>query len=133
MQSAKKEQKANIDMLNKKLSQLATSVGELRGHSGKHPSTVHIPEKANVSKVTLRSGTAYSRPGMKEADKGSSEDKNEEILLPKGRTHSKIGSTTEPSTEAEKKDSEEIVKIPKEVLKGEKGRKRTMWIICPYS
>lgn len=65
MQSAQKEQKANIDMLNKQLSQLATSVGELRGNLGKLPSTVHIPENANVSKITLRSGTTYSGPKTK--------------------------------------------------------------------
>ena len=49
MQIAQKEQKTNMDMLNKQPSQLATSVGEMRGNSWKLPSTVHMPEKANVS------------------------------------------------------------------------------------
>ncbi|XP_042012121.1 neurofilament heavy polypeptide-like [Salvia splendens] len=49
-------------MMNRQLAQLASSMGELKGNSGKLPSTVHVPEKANVSKVTLRSGTAYEGP-----------------------------------------------------------------------
>ena len=37
----------------------------MKGNSGKLPSTVHVPEKANVSKITLRSGTAYNGPQLK--------------------------------------------------------------------
>ncbi|XP_047978517.1 GATA zinc finger domain-containing protein 14-like [Salvia hispanica] len=65
MQSAQKEHRANMDMMNRQLAQLANSVGEMKGNSGKLPSTVHVPEKANVSKITLRSGTAYNGPQLK--------------------------------------------------------------------
>ena len=61
MQSAQKEHRA----MNRQLAQLANSVGEMKGNSGKLPSTVHVPEKANVSKITLRSGTAYNGPQLK--------------------------------------------------------------------
>ncbi|XP_047943082.1 GATA zinc finger domain-containing protein 14-like [Salvia hispanica] len=65
MQSAQKEHRANMDMMNRQLAQLANSVGEMKGNSGKLPSTVHVPEKTNVSKITLRSGTAYNGPQLK--------------------------------------------------------------------
>ena len=65
MQSAQKEHRANMDMMNRQLAQLANSVGEMKGNSGKLPSTVHVPEKANVSKITLRSGKAYNGPQLK--------------------------------------------------------------------
>ncbi|XP_047949080.1 uncharacterized protein LOC125194910 [Salvia hispanica] len=65
VQSAQKEHRANMDMMNRQLAQLANSVGEMKGNSGKLPSIVHVPEKANVSKITLRSGTAYNGPQLK--------------------------------------------------------------------
>ncbi|XP_047952083.1 uncharacterized protein LOC125197385 [Salvia hispanica] len=65
MQSAQKEHRANMDMMNRQLAQLANSVGEMKGNSGKLPSTVHVPEKTNVSKITLRSGTTYNGPQLK--------------------------------------------------------------------
>ncbi|KAL1540748.1 hypothetical protein AAHA92_25058 [Salvia divinorum] len=37
----------------------------MKGNTGKLSSTVHIPKKANVSKITLRSGTSYKEPEMK--------------------------------------------------------------------
>ena len=54
-----------MDMMNMQLAQLANSVGEMKGNSGKLSSTVHVPEKANVIKITLRSGTAYNGPQLK--------------------------------------------------------------------
>ena len=65
MQSAQKEHRANMDMMNRQLAQLANSVGGMKGNSGKLPSTVHVPDKANVSKITLRSGIAYNGPQLK--------------------------------------------------------------------
>ncbi|XP_042012048.1 tRNAse Z TRZ4, mitochondrial-like [Salvia splendens] len=41
-----------MNMINRQLAQLANSMGELQGNSGKLPSIVHVPEKANVSKKT---------------------------------------------------------------------------------
>ncbi|KAL1548628.1 hypothetical protein AAHA92_16836 [Salvia divinorum] len=52
-----------MDMLNKQLSQIATSLNEMRGNEGRIPATVKIPEKENVSMITLRSS------GSKETDK----------------------------------------------------------------
>ncbi|XP_042038390.1 uncharacterized protein LOC121784293 [Salvia splendens] len=134
MQSAKKEHKANMDMMNKQLSQLATSVGEMKWNSGILPSTVHIPEKANVSKIALRSGTSYKGPEMKKLEKEpnpqvmeqaqigkrSSEVEEEKTQLPRRSGLDKTGSVIEPLAEAEKKDSEEVIEIPREAAKGEK-------------
>ncbi|KAL1549331.1 hypothetical protein AAHA92_17451 [Salvia divinorum] len=52
-----------MDMLNKQLSQIATSLNEMRGNEGRIPATVKIPEKENVIMITLRSS------GSKETDK----------------------------------------------------------------
>ncbi|KAL1558615.1 hypothetical protein AAHA92_09057 [Salvia divinorum] len=54
LQDAQQEQKAAMDMLNKQLSQIATSLNEMRGTEGRIPATVKMPGKDNVSMITLR-------------------------------------------------------------------------------
>ncbi|KAL1563506.1 hypothetical protein AAHA92_05966 [Salvia divinorum] len=44
-----------MGMLNRQLSQIATSLNEMRGNKGKIPATVKIPGNENVSMITLRS------------------------------------------------------------------------------
>ncbi|KAL1563938.1 hypothetical protein AAHA92_06355 [Salvia divinorum] len=43
-----------MDMLNKQLSQIATSLNEMRGTEGRIPATVKMPGKDNISMITLR-------------------------------------------------------------------------------
>ncbi|KAL1569432.1 hypothetical protein AAHA92_00912 [Salvia divinorum] len=52
-----------MDMLNRQLSQIATSLNEIRGNEGKIPATVKIPGKENVNMISLRSS------GSKEMNK----------------------------------------------------------------
>ncbi|XP_047942710.1 uncharacterized protein LOC125189480 [Salvia hispanica] len=55
-----------MDMLSKKMSQLATSLSEPRGHEGRIPASVKPPDRANISQITLRSGRGYEGPMMKD-------------------------------------------------------------------
>ncbi|KAL1544655.1 hypothetical protein AAHA92_21477 [Salvia divinorum] len=54
LQDEQQEQKAAMDMLNKQLSQIATSLNKMRGTEGRIPATVKMPGKDNVSMITLR-------------------------------------------------------------------------------
>ncbi|KAL1559652.1 hypothetical protein AAHA92_09970 [Salvia divinorum] len=65
LQDAQLEQKAAMDMMAKQLSQIATSLNEMRGNDGKIPATVKMPQRENISKITLRSGKAYDEPKMR--------------------------------------------------------------------
>ncbi|XP_042012349.1 uncharacterized protein LOC121760798 [Salvia splendens] len=62
IQDAQKEQRAALDMLTKQLSQVAMSLGELRGNEGKILATVQPPGRENISEVSLRSGKVYQSP-----------------------------------------------------------------------
>ncbi|XP_042009024.1 uncharacterized protein LOC121757563 [Salvia splendens] len=59
IQVARKEQRAALDMLTKQLSQVAMSLGELRGNEGKIPATVQPTGRENISEVSLRSGKSH--------------------------------------------------------------------------
>ncbi|XP_042019181.1 uncharacterized protein LOC121767039 [Salvia splendens] len=59
------EHKAAMDMMAKQLSQIATSLSEMRGNEGKIPATVKPPDRANISQITLRSGRGYEGPTLK--------------------------------------------------------------------
>ncbi|KAL1569735.1 hypothetical protein AAHA92_01176 [Salvia divinorum] len=72
LQDAQLEQKAAMDMMAKQLSQIATSLNEMRGNDGKIPATVKMPARENISKITLRSGKAYDEPKMR--TEGDGED-----------------------------------------------------------
>ncbi|KAL1549930.1 hypothetical protein AAHA92_17954 [Salvia divinorum] len=63
LQDAQQEQKTAMDMLNRQLSQIATSLNEMRGNEEKIPATVKIPGKENVNMISLPSS------GSKGADK----------------------------------------------------------------
>ncbi|KAL1549355.1 bifunctional endo-1,4-beta-xylanase XylA-like [Salvia divinorum] len=58
LQDAQREQKAAIDMIAQQLSQIATSLNEIRGNEGRTRATVRIPDKENISQLILRSGKA---------------------------------------------------------------------------
>ncbi|XP_042035144.1 uncharacterized protein LOC121781475 [Salvia splendens] len=62
IQEAQKEQRTTLEMLTKQLSQVAMSLGELRGNEGKIPATVQPPGRENISEVSLRSGKVYQSP-----------------------------------------------------------------------
>ncbi|KAL1568702.1 hypothetical protein AAHA92_00283 [Salvia divinorum] len=70
LQDAQLEQKAAMDMMAKQLSQIATSLNEMRGNDGKIPATVKMPARENISKITLRSGKAYDEPKMRTEGEG---------------------------------------------------------------
>ncbi|XP_042059441.1 nucleolar protein dao-5-like [Salvia splendens] len=101
-----------MDMMNRQLAQLASSMGELKGNSGKLSSTVHVPENANVSKVTLRSGTAYNGPlpkkpsGEPSETKGKLRGKKAKRRRARGRDESEKTPIAEPVPQ--EKEREEI-------------------------
>ncbi|KAL1553576.1 hypothetical protein AAHA92_14235 [Salvia divinorum] len=64
LQDAQQEQKAAMDMLNKQLSQIATSLNEMRGTEGRIPATVKMPGKDNVSMFTLRPSGSKGTDGL---------------------------------------------------------------------
>ncbi|XP_042067165.1 uncharacterized protein LOC121810465 [Salvia splendens] len=93
IQDAQQEQKAAMDMLTKQLSQMATTLNEIRGHDGRISATVKMPDRANISKITLRSGKDYAEP-LGRAEKGSEE------LIPEGNRRE--NHEENPLNEAEK-------------------------------
>ncbi|KAL1564088.1 hypothetical protein AAHA92_06491 [Salvia divinorum] len=62
LQDTQNEQKAALDMLARQLSQIATSISEMRGNEGKIPATVKMPGKENISSVDLRPNEEQARP-----------------------------------------------------------------------
>ncbi|XP_047979317.1 uncharacterized protein LOC125221235 [Salvia hispanica] len=68
LQDAQQEHKAAMDLMSKHLSQIATSLSDMRGNEGRIPASVKPPERANISQVTLRSGKAYEGPKLKVND-----------------------------------------------------------------
>ncbi|KAL1564619.1 hypothetical protein AAHA92_06938 [Salvia divinorum] len=64
LQDAQREQKAARDMIAQQLSQIATSLNEMRGNEGRTPATVKTPGKKNISQIILRSEKAYEGPIM---------------------------------------------------------------------
>ncbi|XP_042020721.1 uncharacterized protein LOC121768296 [Salvia splendens] len=57
-----------MDMLAKQMSQIATSLNEMRGNEGRIHALVKPPNRANISPITLRLGREYKGLTMK-ADK----------------------------------------------------------------
>ncbi|XP_042029044.1 uncharacterized protein LOC121775987 [Salvia splendens] len=62
IQEAQKEQRAALEILTRQLSQVAMSLGELRGNEGKIPATVQPLGRENISEISLRSGKVYQGP-----------------------------------------------------------------------
>ncbi|XP_041994005.1 uncharacterized protein LOC121744488 [Salvia splendens] len=58
IQEAQKEQRAALEMLTKQLSQVAVSLGELKGNEA----TTQPPGRENISEISLRSGKVYQGP-----------------------------------------------------------------------
>ncbi|XP_042005861.1 uncharacterized protein LOC121754592 [Salvia splendens] len=58
IQEAQKEQRAALEMLTKQLSQVAVSLGELKGNEA----IMQPPGHENISEVSLRSGKVYQSP-----------------------------------------------------------------------
>ena len=48
IQDAQQEHKSAMDMLAKQMSQLATSLNEMRGHEGRIPASVKPPDRENI-------------------------------------------------------------------------------------
>ena len=83
---AQQEQKSAMDMLAKQMSQLATSLNEMRGHEGRIPASVKPPDRANISQITLRSERGYEGPMMKDDESVSPmTSKDDEKLTPDQR------------------------------------------------
>ncbi|KAL1549145.1 hypothetical protein AAHA92_17280 [Salvia divinorum] len=70
-----------MNMLNRQLSQIATSLNEMRGNEGKIPATVKLPGRENVSMITLRSREVYEEPTMKAEDGGPSGSEETDKLI----------------------------------------------------
>ncbi|KAL1537388.1 hypothetical protein AAHA92_29907 [Salvia divinorum] len=62
LQDTQNEQKAALDMLARQLSQIATSISEMRGNEGKIPATVKLLGKENISSIDLRPNEEQVRP-----------------------------------------------------------------------
>ncbi|KAL1567179.1 hypothetical protein AAHA92_02687 [Salvia divinorum] len=74
LQDSQREQKAVIDMIAQQLSQIATSLNEMRGNEGRTLTTVKTPGKENISQIVLRSGKTYDGPIM-QTENGDSSSK----------------------------------------------------------
>ncbi|KAL1563868.1 hypothetical protein AAHA92_06288 [Salvia divinorum] len=108
LQDAQKEQKSALDMLARQLSQIATSISEMRGNEGRIPATVKMPGKENISSIGLRSDEEQVRPERPLEGEESSEGGCELI-----KEVEKTGNYTEPeevaSEESEKTEETEEV------------------------
>ncbi|XP_042030629.1 uncharacterized protein LOC121777431 [Salvia splendens] len=119
IQEAQKEQRAALDLLTKQLSQVAMSLGELRGNEGKIPAMVQPPGWENISEVSLRSGKVYqspsspavppvSMPGPSQEEEGESSPPDQA----KGRDKGKAKMGGETSGESQGKEAEKIKPYP---------------------
>ncbi|XP_057810237.1 uncharacterized protein LOC131024715 [Salvia miltiorrhiza] len=75
------EQKVQIEGLSRQMSQLATSMNQLKGNNGALPSQVHVNPKENVNKITLRSGTELDGPTTQNSQDGPQEDSGVEFRV----------------------------------------------------
>ncbi|XP_042067173.1 uncharacterized protein LOC121810475 [Salvia splendens] len=119
IQEAQKEQMAALDMLTKQLSQVAMSLGELRGNEGKIPATVQQPGRENISEVSLRSGKVYQNPspravspvpmlGPSHEDEGESSGADQA----KGRDKGKMKMGGETLGESQGEEAEKVKPYP---------------------
>ncbi|XP_042056237.1 uncharacterized protein LOC121800800 [Salvia splendens] len=119
MKEAQKEQRAALDMLTKQLSQVAMSLGELRGNEGKIPATVQQPGRENISEVSLRSGKVYqspsppavpsvSKPGPSHEEEGESSGADQA----KGRDKRKAKMGGETSRKSQGEEAEKVKPYP---------------------
>ncbi|XP_041999878.1 glutenin, high molecular weight subunit DY10-like [Salvia splendens] len=129
IQEAQKEQRAALDMLTKQLSQVAMSLGELRGNEGKIPATLQPTGQENISKVSLRLGKVYqshsspamspaSIPGPSQEEEGESSS-SDQAARAKDKGKAKMGGET-----SEEGQGEEMEKVKPYPYRGMVTRKR---------
>ena len=119
-------------MMNRQLAQLESSMGEMKGNSRKLPFTIHVPEKANVSKITLLSGTVYCGPQLKKPMGESSGTKVlsdtvlvEELKRPLPQMEEPFFLDEEPVEEGKTKEAPPRNECPEEsMLKKQRRRNR---------
>ena len=75
-----------MDMLAKQMSQIATSLSEMRENEGWIPASVKPPDRANISQITLRSGRGYEGPVMKNDEDVPPVISNENVVPDHGST-----------------------------------------------
>ncbi|XP_042041252.1 uncharacterized protein LOC121786683 [Salvia splendens] len=132
IQEAQREQRAALEILTKQLSQVALSLGELRGNEGKIPATVQSPGRENINEVSLRSGKVYQNPTppMKSpaSMSGPSHDEEGESsggAQAKGREEGKAVVGGENSEESQRDEAEKVKPYP---YRGMVTRKRDVTI-----
>ncbi|XP_057802864.1 uncharacterized protein LOC131018164 [Salvia miltiorrhiza] len=81
LQCTRAEQKVQIEGLSRQMSQLATSMNQLKGNNGALPSQVHVNPKENVNKITLRSGTELDGPTPQNSQDGPHVDSGVEFRV----------------------------------------------------
>ncbi|KAL1559666.1 hypothetical protein AAHA92_09983 [Salvia divinorum] len=112
LQDAQKEQKSALDMLARQLSQIATSISEMRGNEGRIPATVKMSGKENISSIGLRPDEEQVRPERPLEGEESSKGGVELI-----KEAEKTGNYTEPEEVAseESKKTEETEEVHNEI------------------
>lgn len=124
LQQSQVEQKVCVDDLARKISQLSTSVNEIKGNQGRLPSQVQINPRENANKITLRSGKELNESTNQKSRNCLSNKSGEGSDLHKLKSSEEIrdsdqktGSpsclakqSTDPASELKKK-------IPKEIAK----------------
>ncbi|XP_057791062.1 uncharacterized protein LOC131008186 [Salvia miltiorrhiza] len=83
LQQSHADQKVQIEGLARQVSQLATSVNQLKGHQGKLPSQVQVNPQETVNLITLRSGKELDEPPIKKVEKAREGESGESNCLPK--------------------------------------------------
>ncbi|XP_057811365.1 uncharacterized protein LOC131025584 [Salvia miltiorrhiza] len=93
LQQSQAEQKMQIEGLARQVSQLATSVNQLKGHQGALPSQVQLNPMENISMITLRSGKELSEPTTQNSKECPSKDSGVKFSLEKfGNSGGKVDS-----------------------------------------
>ncbi|KAL1533103.1 hypothetical protein AAHA92_33036 [Salvia divinorum] len=81
LQDAQKEQKAAMDMLTRQLSQIATSISEMRGNEERIPATVKMSGKENITSITLQTDGEQVRPKRPLEEEESPEEGGNDKLI----------------------------------------------------
>ncbi|KAL1548303.1 hypothetical protein AAHA92_16549 [Salvia divinorum] len=119
LQDAQQEQKAAMDMLNKQLSQIATSLNEMRGTEGRIPATVKMPGKDNVSMITLRPSGSKGTDGLTKKIGETGDDLQQKDL------RTSLPKSTDPFfLELEMANEKKESKVKEEVLLPESASKK---------
>ncbi|KAL1567198.1 hypothetical protein AAHA92_02703 [Salvia divinorum] len=112
LQDTQNEQKAALDMLARQLSQIATSISEMRGNEGRIPATVKMPGKEIISMITLQMNEKQTRPKRPLEEEESSGGSGERIQeTEEVGSHKRI----EEVASEESRKVEETEEVPNEV------------------